>query len=235
MKWDTAFFRNLSLAAFDSLNEYHDVMELQLKILKDNDRKKIEEETKKLGLSYEEAYAEWDMAMQNHTATFDMMYTNFFRYSFVVLVFLALEDWLYRLCLAAQDIKGTSGAPRKSSLKEYKNYLRGLNISVSNKLWELANDLEKVRDCIVHTSGSVIRSRDEKHLRTMARKQIGIKIWSYTDIADEEPLYSENDMLIIQPAYCKSTISNIKRLLEELCNAVPLEKFDFKALFPEKS
>ena len=123
MKWDTVFFRNLSLATFDGLNEYYRVMELQLKTLKDNDRKKIEEDIKQLGLSYKEGFAEWDLAMQNHTATFNMMYTNFFRYSFVILVFLALEDWLHKLCLAAQDVKGITNSPQKPSLEEYRKYV----------------------------------------------------------------------------------------------------------------
>lgn len=234
MKWDTVFFRNLSLATFDGLNEYYRVMELQLKTLKDNDRKKIEEDIKKLGLSDEEGFAEWDLAMQNHTATFNMMYTNFFRYSFVILLFLALEDWLHKLCLAVQDINGIPNPPPKNSLKEYRKYLIEAKISVSNKLWGVAYDLQKVRDCIVHTSGDVTRSRDEKYLKAMAQRNKGLKISSQLDRVDEEPLYLDNDMLFIQSDYCESTIKNIKVLIEELCNKVPLKKIDFEDLFSKK-
>ena len=235
MKWDTAFFRNLSLATFDGLNEYHDVMELQLKTLKDNDHKKIEEDIRKLGLSYEEGFSEWNIAMQNHTATFDMMYTNFFRYSFVILVFLALEDWLYKLCLATQDVRGMTSAPQEHSLKGYKKYLKGANISVSNKLWEVTDDLKKVRDCIVHTSGDVTRSKDKEYLRVMDKSKKGVKISSYVYSGDEEPLYLDHDMLLIQSDYCTSAIKNIKVLVEGLCDEVPLEKIDFNKLFPQKS
>lgn len=234
MKLDTVFFRNLSLATFNGLNEYHGVIELQLKTLKENDRKKIEDDIKKLGLSDEKMFAEWDLAIQAHTATFNMMYTNFYRYSFVVLLFLALEDWLHKLCLAAQDVNGIPNPPLKNSLKEYKKYLIEAQISVSNKLWEVAYDLKKVRDCIVHTSGNVTRSRDEKYLRAMAQRNNGVKISSQLDRDDEEPLYLDNDMLFIQSDYCIFTIKNIKVLIEKLCDKVPLKEIDFEDLFSKK-
>ena len=236
MKWDksdTSYFRDLSLATFDGLNEYHGVMELQLKTLKVNDRKKIEDDIKKLDLSSEEGFEEWDLAMQNHIATFDMMYTNFFRYSFIILVFLAMEDWLHKLCLATQDVKGITNSPQKHSLEDYRKYLNEANICVSNKLWEVAYDLQKVRDCIVHTSGDVTCSRDEEYLRAMAQRNKDIKIYNsdnQLDTGDEEPLYLENDMLLIKSDYCESIIKNIKVLIEKLCDKVPI--MYFKDYFP---
>ena len=236
MKWDksdTIYFRDLLLATFDGLNEYHGVMELQLRTLKANDRKRIEEDIKKLDLGSEEEFQEWDLAMDNHVATFDMMYTNFFRYSFVILVFLAMEDWLHKLCLAAQDVKAITNSPQKQSLEEYRKYLNKAKISVSNNLWEVAYDLQKVRDCIVHTSGDVTRSRDEEYLRAMAQRNKGIKISNLgdeLDTGDEEPLYLENDMLLIESDYCESTIKNIKTLIERLCDKVPI--MYFKDYFP---
>jgi len=237
MNWDTAFFRNLFLGTFNSLNDYYETVEAQLKSLKENDRKRIDDYIGKLELGDEETYAEWSVAMQEHTATYSMLYSNFFRYSFVILLFLALEDWLHRLCLAVQDIKNHPNplVQSKDMLRVYKQYLADTQISVDDKLWEVAHNLQKVRDCIVHTSGSVIRSRDEKHLRAMAQRKMGIKISSHVDRGDEKPLYLENNMLIIQPDYCKSTINNIKLLIEGLCDKVPLKELDFKNLFPKDS
>jgi len=234
MELNTVFFRNLCLAAFNSLNAYFEAMEQQLMTIKEGDRKRINNDIKELELNEEQRYAEWNLALQKHTTTYDMLYTNFFHYSFVVLLFLVTNDWLHRLCLAVKDIKNPLN-PVPSNIEGYKQYLTYAQVLVDDRLWEVVHNLQKVRDCIVHTSGSVIRSRDGKHLRAMAKRKMGIKISSYMDIGDEEPLYLENDMLIIQPAYCKSTISNIKLLLEELCNEVPLKEFDFKASFPEKS
>jgi hypothetical protein len=234
MKWDTVFFRNLSLTTFDSLNDYFETIDQQLMTVKEGDRKRINGDIKELELDEEQRYAEWDLALQKHTTTYDMLYTNFLHYSFVVLLFLVMNDWLHRLCLAVEDIKNPPN-PVPNNLKGYKQYLTDAQVLVDDRLWEVADNLQKVRDCIVHTSGNVSRSRDKKHLRTMAQRKMGIKISSRTDIDDEEPLYLENDMLIIQPAYCKSTISNIKLLIEGLCDKVPLEKFDFKSLFPRNS
>lgn len=234
MEWDTVFFRNLCLSAFVSLDDYFETMEQQLMTIKEGDRKRINNDIKELELSEEQRHAEWDLALQKHTITYDMLYTNFFHYSFVVLLFFVTNDWLHRLCRAVKDIKNPP-IPVPSNLEGYKQYLTSAQILVHDRLWEAVHNLEKVRDCIVHTSGNVSRSRDKKHLRTMAQRKMGIKISSHMDTGDEEPLYLENDMLIIQPTYCKSTISDIKLLLEELCDEVPLKDFDFKASFPEKS
>jgi len=234
MKWDTALFRNLSLAALDGLNDYFETMEQQLITIKESDRKRIHKDIKELELNDEQKYAEWDIAMQKHTTTYGMLYTNFFRYSSVVLLFLVMDNWLHRLCLAVQDIKNSPN-PVPNNLDGYKQYLTAAQVSVDDRLWEVAHNLQKVRDCIVHTSGNIIRSRDETHLRAMAQKKIGIKISRRIDRGDEEPLYLEDNMLMIQPDYCKSTVNKIKLLIEELCDKVQLEKFDFKDLLPRKS
>lgn len=234
MKWDTALFRNLSLAALDGLSDYFETMEQQLITIKESDRKRINKDIRELELNDEQRYAEWDAAFQTHTTTYNMLYTNFSRYSFVVLLLLVMNDWLHRLCLAVQDIKNPPN-PVPSNLNGYKQYLTDAQVSVDDRLWEVAHNLQKVRDCIVHTSGNIIRSRDETHIRAMAQKKMGIKISSRIDRGDEEPLYLEDNTLIIQPAYCKSTVNNIKLLIEELCDKVPLEKFDFRDLLPRKS
>ena len=78
---DTAFFRNLSLAAIDSLKEYHTTFESQLKSIKDGEKVRIEEDLRRLHLSEEESFAEWSLAMDQYSAKYDMLFTNFFRYS----------------------------------------------------------------------------------------------------------------------------------------------------------
>ena len=233
VKTDTAFFRNLSRATFNSLSEYRETMESKLGSMKEEDRKRIEEDLKKLELSDEDEYREWDLAMQNHTATFDMLFANFFRYSFIVLLYLIFEDWLYRLCVAVHDIKGYKESPPTPSrdiLNTYKNYLVKAGVKAEGGLWQDISDFNKVRNCIAHNSGCVKRSRYEPRLRTMAQKAIGIGISSYENRGEIEPLYLENDMLIIEPQYCESVVQDIKQLFEKLCDAASLYEIDFSSI-----
>lgn len=233
IKTDTGFFRNLSRATFNSLSEYHETMESTLGSMKEENRKRIEEGLKKLKLSDEEECREWDLAMQNHTATFDMLFANFFRYSFIVLLYLILEDWLYRLCVAVQDIKEYKKplpTPSRDILNTYKEYLVKAGVKIDDGFWQDILDFNKVRNCITHNSGCVKRSRYEPRLRTMAQKAIGIKISSYENRGEIEPLYLENDMLIIEPQYCKSVIQDIKQLFEKLCDAASLYQIDFSSI-----
>lgn len=236
MGWGNVLYRNLSLAIFDSLNQYYQTMESQLTTLKRDEQKRIEEDIKKLKLSSDEEYAEWSMETDNLTTKYSMLYTNFFRYSFLVLLFLLLDDWLHRLCLAVQEFKHLPDppAPDRDILRAYKKYLAKANVTVTDNLWEFAFDLQKVRDCIVHTSGDIGRSRDEKHLRNLAKRKIGIEISTrgyYRD--EEEPLYLEENMLIVKSDYCRSTILDIKLLIDKLCDAIPLSKVDLRKLFAQ--
>lgn len=236
MGWGNILYRNLSSAAFDSLNDYCQLMESQLTTLKRDEQKRIEENIRGLKLSSDEEYAEWSMETDNLTSKYNMLYTNFFRYSFVVLLFLLLDDWLHRLCLAVLEIKSLPTPPvaDRDKLRVYKKYLAEANVTVADNLWEFAFDLQKVRDCVVHTSGNVSRSRDKNQLRILVKRKMGIEISTrgyYRD--EEEPLYLEENTLIVKSDYCRSTILAIKSLIDKLCNAIPLEKVDFGKLFAQ--
>jgi hypothetical protein len=226
---ETGFFRNLSRAAFDGLNEYYDAMETQLKRMAKEDKKKKENDVAKLKLNdKEKRYSEWDLAMQDHDATYNMLFKNFLRYSFIVLAGLVLEDWMYKLCLAAKDLKGASGpvpALGRDILKNYKKYLENIGVKVDDKYWQSIWDFVKVRNCIAHNSGKVGRSRRyENHLRNMAKRRLGVSIGYDTTDEEIQPLYLEGDMLVIEPEYCEALVRDIKQLFESLCEAVSLHE-----------
>lgn len=228
MNWDTVFFGLLTRSAFDGLLEYYDTNESLLASIEKKDRIKINREVKKivkdLELSNEKAYAEWDVRMQEHDAKYYMLFTNFFRYSFIVLVFFMLEDHLFRLCCALQDIKQYPKAPKiakRNIINTYKKYINEVGISVRPSLWEIAEELNTVRNCIVHSSGNVTRSR-YKDLIKIAEKGIGIRISGKSDGNELTPLYFTDNMLMIEHKYCKSIIPQITFLFEELCKTAQL-------------
>lgn len=232
---DTAFFRNLSIAAMDSLKEYHATFETQLKSIKDAEKLRIEKDLSRLDLSEDRAFAEWSIAMDEHTAKYDMLFTNFFRYSFAVLAFLVFEDWLNRLCHAVKELKQLDEPvpkPSRDIIETYKKYLKRSGLHFEDRIWQSVLDFNQVRNCIVHASGSVARvspSR-QRHLKELANRGIGLEISNHRSKHEHVPLYLENDMLVIQPNYLEAVILDIKQLFNTLCDAIPLHEFSFNSI-----
>ena len=63
--------------------------------------------------------------------------------------------------------------------------------------WRDLLDLEKVRDCIAHTSGCVEESRDKVFLRALARRKIGFEIW-------------EDGYVRIHPEFCQRMLTSVE-------------------------
>ncbi|MBL7119125.1 MAG: hypothetical protein ISS53_00400 [Dehalococcoidia bacterium] len=230
----SAFFRDLTRTAIDGLAEYFDAMEAQIASMKTEDEKRIRSDIENLELDRDQRIAEWDIAMQQHTATYDMLFTNWFRYSFVVLLCLFVEDKLRELCEVVVDVKGYPGLstpPRGDVVRTYMRHLNRAGMPASDSLWESIRDLYRVRNCIVHTSGNVTRSRDEHILRNIAERGLGITISDFRYRGTPDPLYLEDNMLVIEPMYCNRAVSDVRQLFEELCDAVPLYSIDFDSLF----
>jgi hypothetical protein len=218
-----SFFPDLTLTTIDGLTKYYDTIESQLQSAKQEEHQRVLAEIRNLELDWEDEFAEWDIAMQEHTATHNMLFSNFFRYSFIVLLFLVLENQLRELCSIVGKLK-ENAPPRaeREIIKTYKNYLKRSGIDIPDQLWESIHNVNKVRNCIVHTSGSVKGFKYEQHLRRIAQQGVGLDISGYNYQGGSTPLYLEDDMLILEPEYCKRTIADIRKLFEELCDAIPL-------------
>lgn len=218
-----SFFPQLTLATLDALGRYFEMAESQLQSVRKKEYDQTVSEIKGLGLSPEEKWIEWDLAMQEHAATHDMLYTHFLRYSFVVLLHLILEDKLREFCGIVGGRKGkTPPAAERSIVKAYKRFLERAGVSVEQQVWKSVHDLNKVRNCIVHASGNVGRARDEKHPRSLARRDPNLAISGDEYESEGLPLYLEEDMLMLTPDYCNHAVADVKRLFENLCCALPL-------------
>jgi len=228
MKSDTIWFGLLAKSAFSGLGEYYRKSESLFESAREKDSLEIQEEIKTLArdlrLSKDEEYGEWSLKMQEHEEQYDMLFTNFLRYSFIVLAYLVLEDHLHRFCMALQDAKGPAAKPvlkPGSNAWEYREYIN-TRVSVQASLWEGVEDLRFIRNCITHASGNVARSNCRPDLHRIANKNVGISI-SSRGIADKmTPLYLEGDMILIEPQYCKSVVHDIGVLLETICKAADL-------------
>ncbi|GAG58290.1 unnamed protein product [marine sediment metagenome] len=226
MKSDTIFFGILAKSAFSGLSEYYERSESLLESAKKEGASRINEEVNKLArdfaLSKDEEYGEWVSKMQDHETTYDMLFTNFFRYSFIVLAYLVLEDHLHRFCIALQDAKGLAEAPpipKGNIIKTYRNYVDRAKVSVQDGLWEGVEDLRFIRNCITHSSGNVARSSYQSDLYRIAQKNVGIYISRKFDRNEMTPLYLQDNMIMIESKYCKSVVRDMQVLFETMCKA----------------
>jgi hypothetical protein len=114
--------------------------------------------------------------------------------------------------------------------------LKRSGVNFEDGIWQVVLDFGRVRNCIVHASGSVARiSPKRQHkLRELASRGLGIEISNYRTKHEHVPLYLENDMLIIQPNYLEAVISDIKSLFNTLCDAIPLHELSFGSLTTKK-
>lgn len=227
MKHEICFPRDLTLSAIDGVSQYYETVESHLQSAKVEDRQRIRHMIKSMKLEREDEIAEWNIAMQEHEGTFEMLLPNFFRYSCIVLLFLVVENQLGEICEAIKEAQADLPEPphpEKDIVKEHKKYLT--QTGISGLRWDMIHDLNKVRNCIVHHSGKVKGFRHETYLRQLARREVGISISGDSDSFqdDLQPLYLENDMLMLEPEYCRQTIRGIRDFFEELCNSAPLPR-----------
>lgn len=198
------------------LVNYHKKMESQLCSIKD------EEEEKLRSLELDDTEEMWALESQREAFcwTYDFFFPRSLRYSFVVLLFLTLENQLYGLCdeirkrhnlpIRAKDLSGDAIA----RCKLYLQNLAGIN-KVDEQLWVEIADFSKVRNCIVHTLGKVELSSDQKRLRDLAFKAKGLSISNETS--------PEKGILIIEADYCSQSLQHVTRFFDELFDAAGFE------------
>lgn len=221
-------FRALWLSAISGMSEYYDMLESQLESASKSARAEITSRIQSLEPAPQNERDEMDGAFQEHDAVYDMLFPNFLRYSFVVLLHLVLDDWLWRLCRTVKCVRKSCQplpAGRRGAIKEYKRWLAKEGVSVPENVWGSVHDLTKLRNCIVHASGSLKRSDHSQYLRKLARRQPGLRVSNASHHNEQSPLYLEQDMLVLDASYCRCTVDDVRQLFEALCNAVPLNPF----------
>lgn len=222
MSIDALFARTLALGAIDGLREYYEAMEKELQSLKVRKSEEIHQQIRNLKLSSDEESSELDIAMQEHRATYDMLFANYLRYSYITLLFLVLEYQLHEICRAIQEVKNIPTPvrkPYKNILKGYRKYLKDkAGIAVK---WDRVFDLNKIRNCIVHASGNIYLSKDKTHLISVAKREKGLSIngINYNYNAQTEPLYLEDGMLVLEPEFCTNAMLEVRKLIDEICKA----------------
>ncbi len=229
MKIDTAWFGMLAKSAFTSLAEYYEKSESLLESAKKGNLTEINEEIKKMAkdstMNDDQIEGEWSIMVQVHEATYNMLFPNFFKYSFIVLAHAILEDHLHRLCIAIHDAKGIAEAPqvpKQNIIKSYRKCINELGVSVQPHLWESMQDLQPIRNCIVHSSGDVSRSSHQSAISKIEAKNVGIQISRKPERDGMTPLYLQDNMIMVDSKYCSSLAHDMRTLIEAICKVANL-------------
>jgi len=208
------FFRIDTSNLLDGLSEYLEQLEAQIPAIQTNELKRLE--------AWAESEAvdpgEYDAAFDETRWTYDYFLPRSVRYSFVVLLYIVLENQLGLLCeeirkrrnlnLQVTDFAG-------GGTKRTRKYLEKV-VGIKSIDWEMVEDLSKVRNCIVHTLGKVELSRDKERLNQLAQENIGISI------SNDE--YADGGVILITPEYCALSLKNIRRLFDTIFDAAGFDQ-----------
>lgn len=132
-----------------------------------------------------------------------------FRKSIIIMLYSFLENSLNSLCrhlkylmdisIDLYDLRG-SGIYRA---KKFLENLANIDFSNLNKEWEYLSNLNKIRNCLVHTGGNIYRANNAENLRNIINGEPALKI--------------KNDKyILIEKEYIDMCIVNIERFLKKL-------------------
>lgn len=229
MKFRIDFFRAGVMSSFHGLGEFLQTVEAQLEEAKNLERGRLRAEYQ----AFEAKNREDEMSQagelhaerQTVERQFEVTFTTTLRYSFVVSLFGQVESQLKAVCdtiskrknldLHLGDLSGRTLLARTNKFLEKVAGQRG----VPNDQCEVINDLQKVRDCIVHTNGRVALSRDEQHIRRLCAKGSGISLvaadsglHAYAGVGGTEA----EELLIIERSFCYETLKATQRIFTDL-------------------
>jgi predicted secreted protein len=143
------------------------------------------------------------------------LFPNALHYSFIVLLFITIEDRLKRACdlihrannlpLRAKDLRGDSIEQGMIFLEKLASVLRS-----ELSFWPKVSDLVKVRNCIVHTNGHIELSRDKAYLKELIKKNP-----EHLKVSDHPA--PEDQLLIIEHSYCMLSTRDAREFFDEIC------------------
>jgi hypothetical protein len=144
----------------------------------------------------------------------DHIFPMTLHYSFVVLIFLEIENRLKITCdvikqvrelpLRSKDLRGDTLEQCMLFLDKFVSIGREQVVN-----WQAISDLAKVRNCIVHTNGRVEDSKDKIYLYTLIKKHPEFFKLTETSLVEEGRLMVEHN-------YCFTTTAKAKDFFEDI-------------------
>jgi len=203
MVWD--IHRWETDALFQNLLDYGDLLEEQLSRVCTLDKLRIHAGPP---IFSEEDFADWQVEVNLHEERYEKDFPGKIRYSFIVLLQIIIETRLRAACdeiFKRRELQLTESDMRGGAIDRARLFLeRVANVSVADsQLWQELTDLQKIRDCIVHTNGFLAASRDGKRLREIAKCKVGISL-------------DPSGSLAIDQEYCRTAVGSARRFFKEL-------------------
>lgn len=119
------------------------------------------------------------------------------RYAGIVFLFTIFERRVRALCRLIEETDPKPG-PKLDDLRgtlteRLKEFFRiRLSVEVGSKAsWNSIQNLQKVRDCIIHCGGQVSESRDATFLKSLATKDSGVSLSAWGYLLIEARFYDE--------------------------------------------
>ena len=202
------------------LAKYQQRMEAQLQAIQQEQSKEMEA----LEAAHQDEPWLIEGEIEGYIWTYDFFFPRSLRYSFIVHLFLTIENQLYGLC---DEIKKRQNLPIRAkelsgdAIAKCKTYIQKVAgiATVNEVLWQKIEDLAKVRNCIVHTLGKIEFSNDRKRLHDLSAKDIGISI--------SEDYPSEKGVLLVAPEFCKQAVDDAMELFDEIFEAAGFDRAAF--------
>jgi hypothetical protein len=216
LDFESIYYITECMERLDGLADYLAVMEAQVVSFKAKEAEKLKKDLEGIPDSCsnndEYSFVQW---REHQYRQFEYSIPESYHYSFVVLLWLVVEDELKRVC---GEIARRKGAPtpsidrRNGIIKPYMNFLDttgGLPLrNIAH--WHEICHLQKIRNRIVHASGRIDESGDIGYLTRLKGKHIGLQI-------DEE------QRLRVEPDYCKLAIRNTIEFFAEILDGVGIK------------
>ena len=201
------FETQFSLETFDTFNGLIDYVWKARQMF--NDLRKRERDN--LMLMPEEARTfRWDFESRHHDYLFPMA----LHYSFIVLIHIEVEARLKATCDIIQKMRGiplNARDLRGDTIEQCMIFLDKLVGIPRDKFsyWPDIADLAKIRNCIVHASGRIEKSRDKVYLhRLVQQKPNFLYLSDATDLEDKQ--------LVLKHDYCMYMTAHAREFFVEL-------------------
>jgi len=205
------FFRIETEGLFRSLADYHKKLEAQIPIIGKNEFEKVQEWAKQESIEY----GEYDIAVDELKWDYEYSFPRSLRYSFIVLLYLVVEKQLTQLCKIIQEGRNLpikANDLRGDIIERSKTYIhRVAGVSMNDVDWNKLGDLSVVRNCIVHTMGEIVESKDKAHLQKMVSANIGLSTGN-----DE---FFDSNRLQISTEYCSKAVREMQAFFDQLFDA----------------
>ncbi len=174
----------------DELIKYLDIIEEYL-------QRYSEEFAKKSKIDFDDPYCDVDEYF-----LYASEYPNILRKSFLIICYSFLEHELIAECKLKGDL-------RAGGIDDAVKCL-GFDVS-SYKPWNEIKNIQKIRNCIVHSDGVLTNCRDREYIRT------------YIENRSEKDIFIENDEITLSADYCRYMVKIFTEFESKVKSALSLK------------